>query len=110
MNKTMTKELTDSKDLIKVPKPGDIVEGKIIGKGRASIFVDLGIMGAGTIYGKEFYEAKDMIKGLKKGDSVHVKIVEFENEDGYIELSLKEAQKQISWESLKEKKKQRTKH
>ena len=36
------------------------------------------------------------------GDKVYAKIVELENDDGYRELSLKDATKEISWQRLKD--------
>ncbi|MBI1866341.1 MAG: S1 RNA-binding domain-containing protein, partial [Candidatus Staskawiczbacteria bacterium] len=54
------------------------------------------------IFGREFYEVKDVIKNLKIGDKIFAKIVELENEEGYKELSLKDATKEISWQKLKE--------
>lgn len=100
----MTENMTEKDNLIKLPKVGDIVEGKVIGKGRASVFLDLGIFGAGIVYGKEFYEAKSKLKSLEKGESVFTKVVDLENEDGYIELSLAKAGKEIAWEELAQKK------
>lgn len=99
----MLKKSSEPTNLIKMPKIGEIVEGKVIGKGKASVFFDLGALGAGIIYGKEFYEAKKMLKNLKEGDVVLAKIIDLENEDGYIELSLTKASKEIAWETLKQK-------
>ncbi len=82
----------------------ETVQGKIIGIGRSSVFVDLGIQGTGIIYGKEFYEAKSELENLKKGDKVFAKIVDLENENGYIELSLSKANKEIIWGELHQKK------
>lgn len=81
---------------------GSILEGTVVGRDRSSLFIDLGIYGNGIIYGREFYNAKNTIKNLKEGDKVFAKVADFENEDGYIELSLQEATKQISWQKLKE--------
>ena len=39
----------------------------------------------------EYILARDIIKKINAGDKVSAKVVEAENEDGYIELSLKEA-------------------
>lgn len=89
---------------VKIPKIGDIVEAQVIGKGKSSVFFNLGNWGSGIIYGREFYEAKEELKRLKKGDSVFAKIVDFENEDGYIELSLTRAGKELAWETLRQKK------
>ncbi len=81
---------------------GSIVEGTVIGKDRASLFVDLGEHGNGIVYGREFYAAKEIIKKLNIGDKIYAKVIELENEDGYKELSLQEATKQISWQKLRE--------
>lgn len=104
INENTTETKIDPKDIIKIPKVEDIVEGKVIGMGKASMFVDLGILGTGIIYGREFYEARDKIKNLEIGDVVFSKIIELENEDNYIELSLSQARKELSWDSLKFKK------
>jgi len=81
---------------------GSTVEGKVVAKDRSSLFIDLGINGTGIIYGREFYNVKDIIKNLEIGDKVIAKIVELENDDGYKELSLKDATKEISWQRLRE--------
>ena len=91
-------------DLMKPPKVGDIVEGKIIGQGRGAVFLDLGPIGTGIIYGKEFYEAKEKLKDLKIGDKIFAKIIDLETEEGYIELSSSGASKELAFEALKQKK------
>jgi len=88
----------------KMPKANDVVEGVVIGKEGSNLYVDLGIFGTGLVYGREFYEAQDMIKPMKPGDPVSGKVVELDNEDGYVELSLKEAGHDLAWENLFEKK------
>lgn len=100
----MAKELMESDNLIKPAQVGKILEGKIIGKGRSSLFLDLGPLGAGIIYGKEFQGSKNEIKNLKTGDTLLVKIIDLENEEGYIELSLSQASEEIIWERLRQKK------
>jgi len=81
---------------------GSILEGIVVGRDRSSLFINLEGYGNGIIYGREFYAAKDIIKKLKEGDKIYAKVVDLENEDGYIELSLQEAAKQISWKKLQE--------
>ena len=81
---------------------GSTVEGKVVARDRSSLFIDLGINGTGIIFGREFYAVKDVIKSLNVGDKVFAKIVEIENDDGYRELSLRDATKEISWQKLKE--------
>ena len=106
MKKEAEKEETEKEkdDNSKPIKVGEIVKGKIINKGKASVFLELGNRGTGIIYGKEFYEAKNKLKKLKKGNAIFVKIIDLENEEGFIELSLTKAGKEIAWEELKQKK------
>ncbi len=91
-------------ELEAVPPPvvGDIVEGPVIAIGQASLHVNLEPFGTGIIYGREFMNTRDIIKKINIGDSVAAKIVEEENEDGYIELSLKEARQALVWSEAEE--------
>lgn len=98
------KNLLEKNNLSKPPKIGDIVEGKIIGKARSAVYLDLGATGTGIIYGQEFQEAKSQLKDLKIGDSIFAKIIDLENEAGYIELSVSGASRELTWEVLKQKK------
>lgn len=90
--------------LLNPPRLGEIVEGKIIGTGRSAVYVDLGNKGTGIIYGREFQAARSELKNLKKGDKVFAKIIELETENGYIDLSLTEAGREIGQEQLMQKK------
>lgn len=80
------------------------MEGNIIGIGRSAIYVDLGPQGTGIVYGREFFDEKEALKGAKIGDKLTTKITGLENEEGYVELSLRAAGRELSWEMLKEKK------
>lgn len=82
-------------------KPGDIVEGEVIEKKGNRLYVDLGARGTGVVYGREFSEASSMIKGLLPGDHVTAKVVEPDNEEGYVELSLKEAGREKNWQEMR---------
>src|ERR1035437_8343556 len=81
---------------------GSTIEGKVVARDRSSLYIDLGILGTGIIYGREFYAVKDVVKNLEIGDKVYAKIVELENDEGYRELSLRDATKEISWQRLKD--------
>lgn len=87
---------------------GSTIDGIVVARDRSSLFIDLGTFGTGIIFGREFYEVKEIIKNLKIGDKIYAKIVELENEEGYKELSLKDAAKEISWQKLKEAKEKGT--
>lgn len=79
------------------PEIGALVEGSVIGKDKMSLYIDIVPFGTGIIFGREFLNAKDIIKKVNIGDSVTAKVVEPEGENGYIELSLKEAKTAIIW-------------
>jgi len=100
---TGMKEELEKNNSLKPPRVGEIIEGKVIAKERGALFLDLGVIGAGIIYGKEFYEAKDSLKNLKIGDNIFAKIVDLENEEGYLELSISQAGKELTWGELRQK-------
>lgn len=79
------------------PEIDSLVEGKVISLEKSSVYVDLPPYGTGVIYGREFINAKDIIKKISPGDVIKAKVVETENENGYIELSLKEAKQALTW-------------
>jgi small subunit ribosomal protein S1 len=79
------------------PDVDDLVEGPVIAVQKSKVFVDLGTFGTGIIYGREFINAKDIIKKISLGDVVKAKVVEKENDEGYVELSLKEAKQALIW-------------
>lgn len=79
------------------PEADSLIEGPVILIEKSSVFVDLSPFGTGIIYGREFINAKDIIKKISLGDLIKAKVVETENDDGYIELSLKEAKQALAW-------------
>lgn len=90
----MSKILNDSAT---PPSVGDIVEGLVIGIEKSAIFINLPPYGTGIIYGREFIAARDIIKKIAIGDNVSAKVVDTNNENGYVELSLKEAKQALIW-------------
>jgi len=79
------------------PEVDSLIEGPVILVEKSSVFVDLAPFGTGIIYGREFINAKDIIKKINLGDLIKAKVVDVENENGYIELSLKEAKQALIW-------------
>ena len=80
------------------PSVGDVVEGDVIGIEKSCVYINLNPYGTGIIFGKEFINARDVIKKINIGDKVAAKVVEVGNEEGYIELSLKEARQALIWD------------
>ena len=80
-----------------VPEVDALVEGPVISIQKSSVYIDLAPFGTGIIYGREFINAKDIIKKVNIGDVVKAKVVGTDNDEGYIELSLKEAKQALIW-------------
>lgn len=91
----MDQLIVDLKD--RAIAPDDLVEGTVVALERRAVYINLGDLGTGIIYGREYMNARDIIRNLNIGDPIKGKVVEAENEDGYIELSLKEAKQALIW-------------
>lgn len=85
------------KNAPKPPALEDVVEGPVIAIGRARVFIDLPPFGTGIIYGREYLSARETLKNVNIGDLVTAKVVGIETNDGYIELSLREARAALMW-------------
>jgi small subunit ribosomal protein S1 len=101
---SLMKKFLEENVNFKPVKIGDIVYGKVISKKAFAIYLDLGIFGTGIIYGKEFKKAKKELKNVKVGDKILAKVVDLDNEEGFIELSVAGAEKEIAIDSLRKKK------
>jgi len=86
----------------KRPSIDDVVEGPIVAIGRARVFIDLAPFGTGIIYGREYLSARDTLKNVHVGDLITAKVVGDDNEEGYIELSLREARQALIWNEAEE--------
>ncbi len=82
-------------------KVGDTVEGAVLERKGTRLFVDLGALGTGIVYGREYYAASELIKDLNEGDRISGKIVELDNDEGYRELSLRQAGQERRWIDLR---------
>lgn len=82
--------------------PGDIVDAIFLKKTPRGAFFEIEKFGTGVLYGIELLNAKNIIKKLNPGEKISAKILSLENEDGFIELSLVDADKQNQWKTIKE--------
>src|SRR3989344_1841892 len=97
------KELLAAKgELFDFPKEGEIIEGRVLEKGRNKIYFDLGAFRTGVVYKTEVDLSAYDVTEIKTGQTLPVKILSFENEEGFIELSLREAGLDRTWDELRE--------
>ncbi len=88
---------------IEIPELGDTLEGIVIEASSSLVLLDLGALGTGIVLGKESRDGMGASRKLKPGDTIAATIIDLENEDGYIELSIREASHEKSWDDLESK-------
>lgn len=86
-----------------IPKVGDVLNGTVIDVSSNSALLDLGPLGTGVVLGKEMKDGLGSNAKLKVGDVVTATLTDLENEDGYIELSIREASYEKSWDDIESK-------
>ena len=73
------------------PRVGDVLQGTIIDIIPTGLLLDLGPIGTGIVFGRETKSGLAGQEKFKKGVQVNATVTDSENEDGYIELSIREA-------------------
>ncbi|MDD5639260.1 MAG: S1 RNA-binding domain-containing protein [Candidatus Pacebacteria bacterium] len=99
MQNEILQKLNDS---VRILKSGDVVDGRVLAIENLSIYLDLGPTKTGIIFGAEYQNARNVLKNVKPNDIISVKVIEAENENGFIELSLRDAEKEFAWKNVKE--------
>ncbi|HAI74073.1 MAG TPA: 30S ribosomal protein S1 [Candidatus Moranbacteria bacterium] len=87
---------------VNFPSIGDNIIGTVIEVSSSEIYLDLGHFGAGLVLGKEIKDGMGSNK-LKVGDKVSAAVIDLENEEGFIELSIREASYEKAWEDIERK-------
>lgn len=91
-----------SQKAIYFPQVGDTTEGEVIDVSSNEIYLDLTPFGTGIVLGREIKDGMGAGK-LKIGDKVTATITDLENEDGFIELSIREASYEKAWDDIESK-------
>jgi small subunit ribosomal protein S1 len=89
--------------LVEIPEIGDVIQGTVIYVAAASALIDLGPLGTGIVLGKEMRDGLGPEGRLKVGTTVTATLMSYENEDGMIELSIREASYEKAWEDIEHK-------
>lgn len=81
-------------------RQGDVIEVKVLQVTKNKILVDIGGLSLGFIPERELsYESRS----INPGDTVLAYVLSSENDEGYVVLSLKRAEKEQVWRTLEEK-------
>lgn len=79
---------------------GDMVEGFVVSVTPSEVLVDVGAKSEGIIAGDELVDSDETHKNLKPGDTVLAIVLQAENDQGYIVLSLKKAERERKWREV----------
>ena len=96
-------DLLNAKDAPAFPRVGENMKGEVIEMGSNIIYVDLGPVGTGAIYGYGKFSGLSIFKNLEPGGSISATVTDLENEDGYVEMSLKQTSTEMIWKELEKK-------
>lgn len=99
---TLTQLIKARPEIVPILKKGEILTVKLVDKAPRAVYFEVPGIGTGIVLGRELLNGRDILKPLNIGDTISAKIANPENEDGLIELSLTEADKQKSWQLVKE--------
>ncbi|MDD4607185.1 MAG: S1 RNA-binding domain-containing protein [Patescibacteria group bacterium] len=97
---SMEELLKQNKNSFQLYKKGDVVEGKIIDISPNAVYVDLDGRATGIIRGRELIDEGNVYKNLEPGVIIKATIVDLENENGEVELSIRETSHQKTWQEL----------
>ncbi len=105
MAKTLTKKkssmmdelLKDSPPVLRA-KPGELIEGTVVFRGKNKLLLDLQGVATGIVSGRELRDSFNTFRDLRLGDSISALVLEEENDEGMIVLSLRMASQQKAWD------------
>lgn len=95
MQKLLDKHNVD----IKTFKPGDLVEGTVASVSHKEILINVGAKSEGIISNWD-PEDNMLCKNLKEGDVIAATVIQAENDQGYLVLSVRKAEKEKKWKDF----------
>ena len=96
-NAIMDQLLKEAPAIVRV-RPGELVEGFVVYKGKNKLLMDIGGMQTGIVSGRELRDSFSTFRNLQLGDAVTALVLEEENDEGMVVMSLRMASQQKAWE------------
>jgi small subunit ribosomal protein S1 len=93
----MLELLKDSPPVFRA-RPGELIEGNVIFKGKNKMLVDLAGVATGIVSGRELRDSMNTFRDLNQGEPVSALVLEEENDEGMVVLSLRMASQQKAWD------------
>ena len=83
-----------------LPKVGDLISGSVLNISKNGIVVNIDGRITGLVRGKELDDESGQYSKLKIGETVEATVLDLENEQGMLELSLRQAGHRKAWDFL----------
>ncbi|MGD8744678.1 MAG: S1 RNA-binding domain-containing protein [Candidatus Woesebacteria bacterium] len=93
MEKLIDKKGLDLKEL----KSGELIEGVVVNVAHGEVLIDVGAKSEGIVRGQELIDSDQTHKNIQPGDKILTKVLQAENDQGYIVLSLRRAERERKW-------------
>ena len=94
--------LKSEPELLTTFREGELVAATLLKREPRACYFDLGKGGTGIVYGAELLNARNVLKSLNVGDKINAKVVGLGDTEGYIELSLSQADRQKTWSVIQD--------
>ena len=82
------------------PKPGELVEGTIVFRGKNKLLLDIQGVATGIISGRELRDSFNTFRDLQAGDIASALVLEDENDEGLVVMSLRMASQKKAWDKF----------
>lgn len=79
-------------------RPGELVEGIVVFRGKNKLLVDIQGVATGIISGRELRDSFNTFKDLQVGDQIGALVLEEENDEGLVVMSLRMASQRKAWD------------
>jgi len=96
------KKLLTEEGFLAIPKPGDVIHGKVILAEKNLVRIDIEGYRTGIVRGPELVDLSGEYSSLKPGTEIEAVVIDIENENGEVELSFRHAGSQRAWEQIRE--------
>jgi ribosomal protein S1 len=81
-------------------RPGELVEGTVVFKGKNKLLIDIRGVATGIISGRELRDSFNTFKDLNPGETVSALVLEDENDEGLVVMSLRMASQKKAWDKF----------
>ncbi len=82
------------------PKPGELIEGSVVFRGKNKLLIDIHGVAVGIISGRELRDSFNTFKDLSVGHLVSALVLEEENDEGLVVMSLRMASQRKAWDKF----------